>query len=260
MQTKLGLAVLVIIVGLNLVACAIATTSGNTLNHTDWQLLSLDNGSVNSDTAISLSFADNKLSGTDGCNRYHGSYLLKGKQLTINKQLASTMMACPESVSQQASAYIATLTAVTAYKIDNQQLVLIDASGKTRATFSKQTLVLGGTSWLVTSSNNGKQAVVSILNDSKITVNFSDDGRFSGSGGCNDYLAHYKVAGKKITIGSIGTTRRMCFKPDGVMEQEAKFFKALATAASYRIEGKRLELRTADNALAVTLVAANPVP
>ena len=39
------------------------------------------------------------------------------------------------------------------------------------------------------------------------------------------------------------------------MEQEAGFLAALATVASARREGSRLELRTASGALAVSLVA-----
>jgi heat shock protein HslJ len=35
------------------------------------------------------------------------------------------------------------------------------------------------------------------------------------------------------------------------MEQEAQYLSALETAATYKIEGKVLELRTADGALAV---------
>jgi len=54
-------------------------------------------------------------------------------------------------------------------------------------------------------------------------------------------------------------TKKTCARPAGVMEQETQYLKALATAATYRMDGDRLELRTADGALAVTLSAAgNP--
>jgi hypothetical protein len=43
------------------------------------------------------------------------------------------------------------------------------------------------------------------------------------------------------------------------MEQEHAFFKALETAATARIEGNQLELRTADGALALSL-ERNPAP
>jgi len=41
------------------------------------------------------------------------------------------------------------------------------------------------------------------------------------------------------------------------MEQEAQYLKALSTAATYRLDGNRLELRTTAGALAVTLSSAD---
>ena len=41
-----------------------------------------------------------------------------------------------------------------------------------------------------------------------------------------------------------------------MMEQEQQYLKALQTAATARFEGERLELRTADGALAATLAKA----
>jgi heat shock protein HslJ len=46
-----------------------------------------------------------------------------------------------------------------------------------------------------------------------------------------------------------------CAEPEGVMEQEAQYLAALQTAAIYKLEGNRLQLRTADSALAVDLTA-----
>jgi heat shock protein HslJ len=167
------------------------------------------------------------------------------------------MMACPEAIMQQASAYINALTAATTYKMDSSQLTLIDADGKTLATFTKQSGELNGTAWQVMSINNGKQAVTSVINASKLTSVFGTDGKLSGSAGCNNYTASYEydVTGKHVKIWSVASTRKMCSQPTGVMEQETQFLQALATVATYRIDGKKLELRTANGALAVILVS-----
>jgi heat shock protein HslJ len=45
----------------------------------------------------------------------------------------------------------------------------------------------------------------------------------------------------------------MCSEPEGVMDQEFQFMEALQSAATYKIEGDVLELRTADGALAANL-------
>jgi heat shock protein HslJ len=256
MTTKIFFGVLTMVVGLSLASCAAAITSTNTLNHTGWVLAKLNNQAVMADSIITLNFEDGNIAGTDGCNRYHTSYTLNADKFNINKNIATTMMACPEPITQQASAYITALTEVASYKVDAQQLTLMNASGKTLASFTKQNRELGGTSWLVTGSNNGNLAVVSTLIDSKLTANFSTDGKLTGSAGCNNYTASYEVSGKNIKIGSVASTRKMCAKPDGVMEQEAQFLQALITASNYRFDGNRLELRTTDNALAVMLVTS----
>ncbi len=135
------------------------------------------------------------------------------------------------------------------------QLALFDADGKALATFTQQSADLAGTSWIVTGYNNGQGAVVSVITGVELTADFGADGTLSGSAGCNRYTATYEVSGTGLKIGPAAATRMACAEPAGVMEQEAQFLQALATAATYRLEGDRLELRTADGALAVNLIA-----
>ena len=42
-----------------------------------------------------------------------------------------------------------------------------------------------------------------------------------------------------------------CAEPEGVMDQESRLVAALETAATYHVEGPSLEMRTADDAIAV---------
>ena len=42
-----------------------------------------------------------------------------------------------------------------------------------------------------------------------------------------------------------------CTEPEGVMDQEAEFLGALQSAATFRITGNMLELRTAGDQIAV---------
>jgi heat shock protein HslJ len=78
----------------------------------------------------------------------------------------------------------------------------------------------------------------------------------AGSAGCNNFTAPYKLEGEKLAIGPAAATRRMCASPDRVMEQEREFLQALATVATARFEGERLELRTAGGQLAAVLTKA----
>ena len=258
MQTQKMLVVLMTVVGLTLASCTTSTPLADTVEsvqNTRWSLVTLPDQPLVTDTLITLNFDTNKITGSDGCNRYNASYTLNADKLNINKNVATTMMACPEPIMRQASGYLNALTQATGYKIKGEQLTLLDTAGKPLAAFKKQSVVLSGTSWRVTNINNGKQAVTSLVKDSKLTSVFSADGKLSGSAGCNNYNASYKVAEKTPRIGTIVATRKMCAKPEGVMEQETLFLKALATVATYQLDGKRLELRTADGSLAVMLVS-----
>lgn len=149
------------------------------------------------------------------------------------------------------------LTRARGHRVTAGQLQLLAADGTVLATFTAQSESLAGTSWNVTGYNNGKQAVVSVLNGTTLTMTFASDGKVSGSAGCNRYSAPYTMEGQKLTIGSAAATRMMCAKPEGVMEQERQFLKALETVATARFEGDRLEMRTAGGELAATLAKAS---
>jgi heat shock protein HslJ len=198
------------------------------------------------------------MGGSDGCNRFGGTYLVNGDKLKFDKNIVKTLMGCQQDILKQGDDFTTALTQTAAFRNDGQTLTLLDGFGKTLATFTAQSTKLGGTQWVVTGYNNGKQAVVSVIIGSELTADFSADGTLSGSAGCNNYTATYAASGKSIKIGPAASTRKMCADPAGVMEQETQFLKALETAATYHIDGNQLELRTTDGALAVTCTRTLP--
>jgi heat shock protein HslJ len=111
---------------------------------------------------------------------------------------------------------------------------------------------LAGTAWMASSYNNGTGAVVSVMAGTNVTAAF-DASQLSGSGGCNSYSGTYSVSGSNIAVSPLATGQMMCGEP-GVMEQEQQFLAALQSAATYQLDGNRLELRRADGALAVIFV------
>lgn len=230
-------------------------SAGSLLAGTAWVLATLDGQPPAPDTQITLSFDATDLAGSDGCNHYRGSYQADGDTISIAENLMGTLMACPEPVMQQASAYQAALKGAATFRLDGQQLTLLDAAGAPLATFDAQSTELAGTSWTVTGFNNGKQAVVSVLNGTTLSMEFAD-GQLGGSAGCNTFATTYEVSGDSLTVAPAAATRKLCPEPAGVMDQEAQFLQALATATAYRVEGDTLEICTADGALAVTATRA----
>ncbi|MEZ4771013.1 MAG: META domain-containing protein [Caldilineales bacterium] len=236
-------------------------TTAAPLEGTTWQLIAYLDSAGNltlpyRESPATLTMADGQAGGNTGCNNYFGSYTLDGDSLTFGP-MGATMMACPEPQSMQEQAYLAGLENVASYAIVGNQLHLLNADGEIIMAFEPQVSVgLTGTIWSATMVNNGKEAVVSLINGTEITAIFGDDGSLSGSAGCNSYTTSYEVDGDSITIGMGASTMMFCGEPEGVMDQEQQYLAALQTVATWSIAGDKLELRTADGALAVSYVAA----
>ncbi len=69
------------------------------------------------------------------------------------------------------------------------------------------------------------------------------EGRITGSGGCNPFIATYEMSGGDLRIGSIDSGLRLCFDT-GLAE--GLYLEALRAAEHYRIEGRQLVLARAD--------------
>lgn len=242
-----------------LTACAAAPagTGAVPLEGTTWQLAGLPGRALVPDSTVTLLLADGRASGTDGCNRYGGAAYSRpgGSRLDIDAAgAASTMMACPPALMEQASVFMAGLARTHGYRIALERLELLAADGAVLAMLTRQAESLAGTAWRVTGYNNGRQAVVSVLAGTSVTLVLGADGRAGGTAGCNRYTASWSGSGGQLQFGPPAATRRFCAEPAGVMEQERQFLEALASAASARREGGRLEFRAADGTLAVSLV------
>jgi heat shock protein HslJ len=241
-----------------LTACAAAPagTGAVPLEGTTWLLAGLPGRALVPESTVTLLLADGRAGGTDGCNRYGAAYTLPGgSRLDIDAAgAASTMMACPAALMEQASAFMAGLARTHGYRLTADRLELLAADGAVLALLTRQAASLAGTAWRVTGYNNGRQAVVSVLAGTSLTLVLGPDGRAGGSAGCNGFTASWSGSGGQLKFGPPAATRRYCDTPAGVMEQEQQFLQALASAASARREGGRLELRAADGTLAVSLV------
>lgn len=223
------------------------------LEGTAWVLASLPGRTPTDGATATLRFEGGRAAGTDGCNRYTTTYSPSGGRLQFAAPAASTMMACAPEVMDQARAFASSLAATRGYRVADGQLLLLGPDGAVVARFAPQPQELAGTSWRVIGYNNGRQAVVSVLDGTQVSIAFAADGRMSGSAGCNNFMGTYALSGSSLKLGPAAATRRMCAQPDGIMAQEQQFLQALETVATMRREGDRAELRTADGALAVSL-------
>ena len=114
---------------------ALKRISAADLNGTSWTLLDLTEGQpAPSDPQVTISFGEDRISGSGGCNTYNGSFNL-GKDnpfVMTTGPIVATQKACPDPILKQETAYLAALGRVSqwAYVYGRLALYYKDDSGK----------------------------------------------------------------------------------------------------------------------------------
>lgn len=112
---------------------------------------------------------------------------------------------------------------------------------------------LDGSNWDLDTYQDEAGEMVGVLPGSVTTALFQEN-YVSGIAGCNRFNADYEVDGNDLSFGPVGTTRKLCSDPSGIMEQESAFLSALSEVASYEIKDDSLEMfdSTGDTLLTFT--------
>lgn len=197
---------------------------------------------------------DGRYAARADCNQANGAYTREEGRLSLGPA-ASTMVACPPG--SHSTRFLGLLGDVSGYSREADRLLLTLGDGVGAMEFrAARELALAGSSWVVRAVDNGKGGVVSVALGTSLDLSFGDDERVSGSAGCNRFTGSYEVEGETLSFGPAASTRRMCARPERIMEQEAAFLAALGTVARWEMRGERLQLRSAEGSLAIDLVAA----
>ena len=72
--------------------------------------------------------AEGGVNGNGGCNNFGGGVAINGTEIKFG-DLFSTMMGCEEAKSKQEAAFHAALEKAEAFRLDSQELVLLDSAG-----------------------------------------------------------------------------------------------------------------------------------
>jgi heat shock protein HslJ len=100
--------------------------------------------------------------------------------------------------------------------------------------------VLTGTEWRLVSLGPAG-AETDVIAGTTVTLNFGEDGRASGSTGCNSYSGTYQVRGDNLSFGRLVSTRRACLDQNA-NQQEQRFLSALESANRFRLSTDRLTI------------------
>jgi heat shock protein HslJ len=105
--------------------------SPQTLTGTEWRIDTVAGVPALADRPASISFAEGRIAGTSGCNRFSGSYHLNTTVLTLGP-VAATKMACPGTAMDQETKLFAILKGSVGMRFRNgDTLILTGANGQT---------------------------------------------------------------------------------------------------------------------------------
>jgi len=115
------------------------------LEGTAWTLTTIatpDSQAVSSTiagTKVTAQFDAGAVSGSAGCNTYHGTYETSDGSLTFGP-LSATRKMCEQDVSTQEEQFLAAFDATASFTIDGDQLSLSDDAGQMLLQFSGKTI------------------------------------------------------------------------------------------------------------------------
>lgn len=114
------------------------------------------------------------------------------------------------------------------------------AQSQTSRDLSTDQRVLRGTEWrLVSLGPAGAEA--DIVAGTTVTLKFGEDGRATGSTGCNSYGGTYQIRGDNISFSRLISTRRACLDQNA-NQQEQRFISTLESANRFRLSANRLTI------------------
>lgn len=195
-------------------------------------------------TTVTLSFTNDALSGSAGCNTLYAKASLSNGRLVV-QGMSQTDMGCPgRQFHDQWMSDL--LTDGPAVMLDGDHLTL--TSGGTivelqdeRTSDPDRPLV--GTTWTLETLEDGSDAdSASVGADTGVssTLRFGTDGELAASPGCNRGSARYRFEADTIALDPIVLTRMACDGP--AMNVESDVVQILDGVVSYEIVGSRLRL------------------
>ncbi|OZV69886.1 META domain-containing protein [Winogradskyella aurantia] len=205
----------------------------------EWYVQSIDNELIPQDSvvpALSIHISDKTIYGNGGCNSYKGSITQLGIETLSFGELLSTLRLCEHQALEDK--YLAALRETAAYKIKDDKLHLYSKDRNKELVFkrmdkSKNTTRINDIWAAVRIEGNPINRMVEVP---KLEVNVGDMKVF-GTDGCNNYFGTILELNEEIiTLGGIGSTRKMC--PD--MDVPQRYNEALSKINSYEFDNQLL--------------------
>jgi heat shock protein HslJ len=223
-----------------------------------WRLTHFDNGIgeilplVEGTTVTAYFDHEGFLSGSAGCNAYATTYQAGGGSLDIGiVDVTQTFCTRPPGIMQQEATYLSMLKQADTYEIDENHLIIRDNDGDTILIFEgdrpESIISLTGRTWQLRRLAGDGMGMGPAITQGDVTAVFTDDGHLIGATGCNWYGTYYRLEGEQMFIEDIAHTDFFCYTPEGIIQQEQRYFSLLDQVETYEIKGGTLILSDAND-------------
>lgn len=211
---------------------------------THWRLATYNGEPPELRRPITLLLGESRFWGQSECRSYVGSYQATEDDIVfpavsmLGEPCADEQLFLPESGD---------------YQLQDGQLIVTGARGDVTGyepVGSEDAGSLAGAEWRLLAfigPDETPAAVQEPLPESAITAAFGDDGRLSGSAGCNSYSAAYESTENRLQITNPGLTRMFCAQPEGVMAQETQYTTWITEVTRFQVGGGLLWLEVGDD-------------
>lgn len=222
--------------------CAAPVHGKSLLETHEWKVTGIDYAPYTGVADIKLTFANGKITGTTGINKFTGTYSTEsGNKIVIAVHLTTDATGTLDAVTTQDS-LIRAFGSTTTYAVGADALTLFGSDGL--AVLAGKAIVpkpLIGTTWKMAMYDDRSGELVSALTSSAVLAVFDNKGMFQGSCGLDAYHCKYAMEGSNIKIDTPQLTPLLS-QPD-VIAQEAAYYIAVPKAATYAIQEGKLFVR-----------------
>lgn len=212
--------------------------------NTHWTLIEFDGKptpeSIAGKVFIELNSKDNRLSGSNGCNRIMGNYkITNGTQIAFSK-VGSTMMAC-QNEGWNENDFNKILETANNFTISGDKLMLNVGRRMPLAVFIKITKESITNKYWKLKELNGKEIAMADNQEREQYFILKEDGIIVGFSGCNQFSGKFNLEQDKsrVKFENMLSTMRAC--PD-VKVNEAELLEVFKLTDNYSVNGDKLML------------------
>lgn len=217
-----------------------------------WILIARRGGGILPGSHINLTFEDDRIVGSAGCNGYFADYTVNGDRISYGI-VGNTLMACePAELMTQEKAYLEALHAGAQVRVDGDRLEILAPDGQPALIFARRVewppqdaARLAANGWRLADMNGE-----TLLPDTTITLFFDaagatgqSRGRMRGEAGCRAYEGEYEATDRTLRFPMTSMVGEVCASTERLLQEE-RYTTLLGGTERYRIDGDTLELGT----------------